>query len=116
MDFGARLRCRLCAGGLLQSYALYRVSTDAFGAVGMPAAYGRISGYFYAASAVRSGEVLAVAGELTEKVRHSYRMLAFDDSGAVGDLVSVGGAFYRMAAQWDYPGDCRIWELEVYAV
>ena len=43
-------------------------------------------------------------------------MLAFDDSGAVGDLVSVGGAFYRMAAQWDYPGGCRIWELEVYAV
>ena len=116
MDFGGRLRCRLCAGGLLSTYDLYRMSTDDFGAVGTPVAYGVLRGYFYGASAARSGDVLAVAGELPEKARRSYRMLVFDDGGAVGDLVKVGGVFYRMAARWEYPGGCYIWELEAYAV
>lgn len=116
MDFGGRLRCRLCAGGLLQTYNLYRMSTDDFGAVGTPVAYGVIRGYFYGVSAARSGNVLAVAGELAERVRRSYRMLVFDDDGAVGDLVKVGGVFYRMAARWEYPGGCYIWELEADAL
>ncbi len=116
MDFGERLRCRLCAGGLLLSYDLYRVSSDAFGEVGTPVAYGVICGYFYSASAARSGEVLAIAGELSEKVRRSYRMLVFDDDGAEDDLVNVGDVFYRIAARWDYPGGCHIWELEAYVI
>ena len=108
------LRCTLCRNGLLDDYDVYTTQTGQFGVPGEPVLYARTNGYFYAKNQRHFAEVIEIAGDLAEKNRHNNRMIVFDDTAQPGNLVLVGGTFYRVDNIRVIMEPCRILELEVY--
>ena len=95
-----RLRCVLCRNGLLQVYNVYDVPVDAYGAEGTPVLYTTVRGFYYAKDSRSRSLALEIAGNLLKGGGRTRRLMTFDDpvTCKVGDLVLIGGAFYRMTA------------------
>ncbi len=108
------LRCTLCRNRLLGDYEVYSLPDGQFGVPGEPVYHSCTNGYFYAKNQRHLAEVLEIAGELTERTQHNYRLLTFDDAAQVGHLVLVAGVFYRVDNVRNILSSCRILELEVY--
>ena len=89
-----RLRCVLCREGLLQTYNVYDVPVDE----------SRLGSF-----------ALEIAGNLLKGGGKTRRLLTFDNplTCKVGDLVSIGAAFYRMTAIESVYGLYHVIELEV---
>ena len=95
-----RLRCVLCREGLLQTYNVYDVPVDEFGAQGVPVLYSTVKGFYYAKGSRLGSFALEIAGNLLRGGGKTRRLLTFDNplTCKVGDLVSIGAAFYKMTA------------------
>ena len=95
-----RLRCVLCREGLLQTYNVYDVPVDEFGAQGVPVLYSTVKGFYYAKGSRLGSFALEIAGNLLKGGGKTRRLLTFDNpvTCKVGDLVSIGAAFYKMTA------------------
>ena len=95
-----RLRCVLCRNGLLQVYNVYDVPVDEYGAEGTPVLYTTVRGFYYAKDSRSRSLALEIAGNLLKGGGRTRRLMTFDDpvTCKVGDLVLIGGAFYRMTA------------------
>lgn len=95
-----RLRCALCREGLLQTYNVYDVPVDDYGAEGTPVLYTTVTGFYYAKGSRLGSFALEIAGNLLKGGGKTRRLLTFDNplTCKVGDLVSIGDAFYRMTA------------------
>ena len=95
-----RLRCVLCREGLLQTYNVYDVPVDEFGAQGVPVLYTTVKGFYYAKGSRLGSFALEIAGNLLKGGGKTRRLLTFDNplTCKVGDLVSIGAAFYKMTA------------------
>ena len=100
-----RLRCVLCREGLLQTYN-----------VGTPVLYTTVTGFYYAKGSRLGSFALEIAGNLLKGGGKTRRLLTFDSpvTCKVGDLVSIGDAFYRMTAIESVYGLYHVIELEVY--
>ena len=90
----------LCREGLLQTYNVYDVPVDDYGAEGTPVLYTTVTGFYYAKGSRLGSFALEIAGNLLKGSGKTRKLLTFDDpiTCKVGDLVSVGDAFYRMTA------------------
>lgn len=110
-----RLRCVLCRNGLLLRYNVYDVPTDEYGAVGIPALYTTVRGFYYAKGSRLGSFALEIAGNLLKGGGKTRKLMTFDDpvTCKVGDLVSIGDAFYRMTAIESVYGLYHVIELEV---
>ena len=110
-----RLRCVLCRNGLLQSYNVYDVPVDEYGAEGTPVLYTTVKGFYYAKGSRLGSFALEIAGNLLKGGGKTRRLLTFDSpvTCKVGDLVSIGDAFYRMTAIESVYGLYHVIELEV---
>ena len=110
-----RLRCVLCREGLLQTYNVYDVPVDEFGAQGVPVLYTTVKGFYYAKGSRLGSFALEIAGNLLKGGGKTRRLLTFDNplTCKVGDLVSIGDAFYRMTAIESVYGLYHVIELEV---
>ena len=95
-----RLRCVLCREGLLQTYNVYDVPVDEYGAQGVPVLYTTVKGFYYAKGSRLGSFALEIAGNLLKGGGKTRRLLTFDNpvTCKVGDLVSIGAAFYKMTA------------------
>ena len=95
-----RLRCVLCREGLLQTYNVYDVPVDEYGAQGVPVLYSTVKGFYYAKGSRLGSFALEIAGNLLKGGGKTRRLLTFDNplTCKVGDLVLIGGVFYRMTA------------------
>ncbi len=95
-----RLRCVLCRNGLLQVYNVYDVPVDEYGAQGVPVLYTTVKGFYYAKGLRLGSFALEIAGNLLKGGGRTRRLMTFDDpiTCKVGDLVLIGGVFYRMTA------------------
>ena len=95
-----RLRCVLCRNGLLQTYNVYDVPVDDYGAQGTPVLYTTVKGFYYAKGSRLGTFALEIAGNLMKGGGKTRRLMTFDDplTCKVGDFVSIGDAFYRMTA------------------
>lgn len=95
-----RLRCVLCRNGLLQTYNVYDVPVDDYGAEGTPVLYTTVKGFYYTKGSRLGSFALEIAGNLLKGSDKTRRLMTFDDpvTCKVGDLVLIGGAFYRMTA------------------
>ena len=95
-----RLRCVLCRNGLLQVYNVYDVPVDEYGAQGVPVLYTTVKGFYYAKGSRLGSFALEIAGNLLKGGGKTRRLLTFDNplTCKVGDLVSIGAAFYKMTA------------------
>lgn len=95
-----RLRCVLCREGLLQNYNVYDVPVDEYGAEGTPVLYTFVKGFYYAKGSRLGSFALEIAGNLLKGSGKTRKLLTFDNpvTCKVGDLVSIGDAFYRMTA------------------
>ena len=95
-----RLRCVLCREGLLQTYNVYDVPVDEYGAQGVPVLYTTVKGFYYAKGSRLGSFALEIAGNLLKGGGRTRRLMTFDDpiTCKVGDLVLIGGVFYRMTA------------------
>ena len=111
-----RLRCVLCREGLLQTYNVYDVPVDEYGAQGVPVLYTTVKGFYYAKGSRLGSFALEIAGNLLKGGGKTRRLLTFDSpvTCKVGDLVSIGDAFYRMTAIESVYGLYHVIELEVY--
>ena len=111
-----RLRCVLCREGLLQTYNVYDVPVDEYGAQGVPVLYTTVKGFYYAKGSRLGSFALEIAGNLLKGGGKTRRLLTFDNpvTCKVGDLVSIGDAFYRMTAIESVYGLYHVIELEVY--
>lgn len=96
----SRLRCVLCREGLLQTYNVYDVPVDDYGAEGTPVLYTTVNGFYYAKGSRLGSIALEIAGNLLKGSGKTRRLLTFDNpvTCKVGDLVQIGGAFFRMTA------------------
>ena len=110
-----RLRCVLCREGLLQTYNVYDVPVDEYGAQGVPVLYSTVKGFYYAKGSRLGSFALEIAGNLLKGGGKTRRLLTFDSpvTCKVGDLVSIGDAFYRMTAIESVYGLYHVIELEV---
>ena len=110
-----RLRCVLCREGLLQTYNVYDVPVDEFGAQGVPVLYTTVKGFYYAKGSRLGSFALEIAGNLLKGGGKTRRLLTFDNpvTCKVGDLVSIGAAFYKMTAIESVYGLYHVIELEV---
>ena len=110
-----RLRCALCREGLLQTYNVYDVPVDEYGAQGVPVLYTTVKGFYYAKGSRLGSFALEIAGNLLKGGGKTRRLLTFDSplTCKVGDLVSIGAAFYRMTAIESVYGLYHVIELEV---
>ena len=110
-----RLRCVLCREGLLQTYNVYDVPVDEFGAQGVPVLYSTVKGFYYAKGSRLGSFALEIAGNLLKGGGKTRRLLTFDSpvTCKVGDLVSIGAAFYKMTAIESVYGLYHVTELEV---
>ena len=95
-----RLRCVLCRNGLLQVYNVYDVPVDEYGAQGVPVLYTTVKGFYYAKGFRSRSLALEIAGNLLKGSGMTRRLMTFDEpvTCKVGDLVSIGAAFYKMTA------------------
>lgn len=95
-----RLRCVLCREMLLQVYNVYDVPVDEYGAQGAPVLYTTVNGFYYAKGSRLGSFALEIAGNLLKGGGKTRRLMTFDDpvTCKVGDLVLIGGVFYRMTA------------------
>lgn len=95
-----RLRCVLCRNGLLQVYNVYDVPVDEYGAQGVPVLYTTVKGFYYAKGSRLGSFALEIAGNLLKGSGMTRRLMTFDEpvTCKVGDLVLIGGVFYRMTA------------------
>ena len=111
-----RLRCVLCRNGLLQVYNVYDVPVDEFGAQGVPVLYTTVKGFYYAKGSRLGSFALEIAGNLLKGGGKTRKLLTFDNpvTCKVGDLVSIGAAFYKMTAIESVYGLYHVIELEVY--
>ena len=111
-----RLRCVLCRNGLLQVYNVYDVPVDEYGAQGVPVLYTTVKGFYYAKGSRLGSFALEIAGNLLKGGGKTRRLLTFDNpvTCKVGDLVSIGAAFYKMTAIESVYGLYHVIELEVY--
>ena len=111
-----RLRCVLCREGLLQTYNVYDVPVDEYGAQGVPVLYTTVKGFYYAKGSRLGSFALEIAGNLLKGGGKTRRLLTFDNplTCKVGDLVSIGAAFYRMTAIEPVYDLYHVIELEVY--
>lgn len=111
-----RLRCVLCREGLLQSYNVYDVPVDEYGAEGTPVLYTSVKGFYYAKGSRIGSFALEIAGNLLKGGGKTRKLLTFDNpvTCKVGDLVSIGDAFYRMTAIESVYDLYHVIELEVY--
>jgi len=109
-----RLRCVLCREGLLQTYNVYDVPVDEYGAQGVPVLYTTVKGFYYAKGSRLGSFALEIAGNLLKGGGKTRRLLAFDSpvTCKVGDLVSIGAAFYKMTAIESVYGLYHVIELE----
>ena len=110
-----RLRCVLCREGLLQTYNVYDVPVDEFGAQGVPVLYTTVKGFYYAKGSRLGSFALEIAGTLLKGSGKTRRLLTFDNplTCKVGDLVSIGAAFYKMTAIESVYDLYHVIELEV---
>lgn len=110
-----RLRCVLCREGLLKSYNVYDVPVDEYGAQGTPVLYTTVKGFYYAKGSRLGALALEIAGNLLKGGGKSRYLMTFDDpvTCKVGDLVSIGDAFYRMTAIEPVYDLYHVIELEV---
>ena len=110
-----RLRCVLCREGLLQTYNVYDVPVDEYGAQGVPVLYTTVKGFYYAKGSRLGSFALEIAGNLLKGGGKTRRLLTFDSpvTCKVGDLVSIGAAFYKMTAIESVYGLYHVIELEV---
>ena len=111
-----RLRCVLCHEGLLQTYNVYDVPVDDYGAEGTPVLYTTVKGFYYAKGSRLGSFALEIAGNLLKGGGKTRKLLTFDNpvTCKVGDLVSIGDAFYRMTAIESVYDLYHVIELEVY--
>ena len=111
-----RLRCVLCREGLLQRYNVYDVPVDDYGTEGTPVLYTTVTGFYYAKGSRLGSFALEIAGNLLKGGGKTRRLLTFDSpvTCKVGDLVSIGDAFYKMTAIESVYGLYHVIELEVY--
>ena len=111
-----RLRCVLCREGLLQTYNVYDVPVDEYGAQGVPVLYTTVKGFYYAKGSRLGSFALEIAGNLLKGGGKTRRLLTFDSpvTSKVGDLVSIGAAFYKMTAIESVYDLYHVIELEVY--
>ena len=112
-----RLRCALCRNGLLRSYNVYDVPIDEYGAQGAPVLYTTVNGFYYAKGSRLGSFALEIAGNLLKGGGKTRRLMTFDDpvTCKVGDLVLIGGVFYRMTAIESVYDLYHVIDLEVYA-
>ena len=110
-----RLRCVLCREGLLQTYNVYDVPVDDYGAEGTPVLYTSVKGFYYAKGSRLGSFALEIAGNLLKGSGKTRKLLTFDNpvTCKVGDLVSIGDAFYRMTAIESVYDLYHVIELEV---
>lgn len=110
-----RLRCVLCREGLLQTYNVYDVPVDEYGAQGVPVLYTTVKGFYYAKGSRLGSFALEIAGNLLKGGGKTRRLLTFDNpvTCKVGDLVSIGDAFYKMTAIESVYDLYHVIELEV---
>ena len=110
----SRLRCVLCRNGLLQVYNVYDVPVDEYGAHGTPVLYTTVKGFYYAKGSRLGSFALEIAGNLLKGSGKTRKLMTFDDpiTCKVGDLVLIGGAFYRMTAIESVYGLYHVIELE----
>ena len=110
-----RLRCVLCREGLLQTYNVYDVPVDEYGAQGTPVLYTTVKGFYYAKGSRLGSFALEIAGNLLKGSGKTRKLLTFDNpvTCKVGDLVSIGAAFYRMTAIEPVYDLYHVIELEV---
>lgn len=111
----SRLRCVLCREGLLQTYNVYDVPVDDYGAEGTPVLYTSVKGFYYAKGSRLGSFALEIAGNLLKGSGKTRKLLTFDNpvTCKVGDLVSIGDAFYRMTAIESVYDLYHVIELEV---
>lgn len=109
-----RLRCVLCRNGLLQTYNVYDVPVDDYGAQGTPVLYTTVKGFYYAKGSRLGSFALEIAGNLMKGGGKTRRLMTFDNpvTCKVGDFVSIGDAFYRMTAMEPVYDLYRVIELE----
>ena len=110
------LRCRLCRNGLLDDFEVYSRSEGPFGTQLPPVLFAYTSGYFYSKNNRHLANVIEIAGYIPESTCHNFRLLAFDDNASAGDLILIGGVFYRAACVRDISPSCRIIDLEADSV
>lgn len=112
-----RLRCVLCREGLLLRYNVYDVPVDEYGAEGTPVLYTTVKGFYYAKGSRLGSFALEIAGNLLKGGGKTRRLMTFDDpvTCKVGDLVLIGGVFYRMTAIESVYDLYHVIDLEVYA-
>ena len=110
-----RLRCVLCREGLLQTYNVYDVPVDDYGAEGTPVLYTTVKGFYYAKGSRLGSFALEIAGNLLKGSGKTRKLLTFDNpvTCKVGDLVSIGDAFYSMTAIESVYDLYHVIELEV---
>lgn len=113
-----RLRCVLCREGLLQTYNVYDVPVDDYGAEGTPVLYTSVKGFYYAKGSRLGSFALEIAGNLLKGGGKTRKLLTFDNpvTCKVGDLVSIGNAFYRMTAIELVYDLYHVIELEVISI
>ena len=111
-----QLRCVLCRNGLLQSYNVYDVPVDEYGAEGTPVLYTTVRGFYYAKGSRLGSFALEIAGNLLKGGGKTRRLMTFDDpvTCKVGDLVLIGGVFYRMTAIESVYDLYHVIDLEVH--
>lgn len=109
-----RLRCVLCRNGLLQTYNVYDVPVDDYGAQGTPVLYTTVKGFYYAKGSRLGSFALEIAGNLMKGGGKTRRLMTFDDplTCKVGDFVSIGDAFYRMTVMESVYDLYHVIELE----
>lgn len=110
-----RLRCTLCKKGLLQKYNVYDVPIDKYGASGEPVLYSTLTGYFYRKSNRTQSEVLDIPGNISECQKYTYKIIAFELTFKVTDLVDISGTFYKIIEIDMLYGICYSLTLEVWA-
>ena len=112
-----RLRRVLCREMLLQVYNVYDVPVDEYGAQGAPVLYTTVNGFYYAKGSRLGSFALEIAGNLLKGGGKTRRLMTFDDpvTCKVGDLVLIGGVFYRMTAIESVYDLYHVIDLEVYA-
>ena len=104
-----RLRCVLCREGLLQTYNVYDVPVDDYGAEETPVLYTTVKGFYYAKGSRLGSFALEIAGNLIKGGGKTRRLLTFDNP-----VTSIGDAFYKMTAIESVYGLYHVIELEVY--
>ena len=112
----ASLRCSLCRNRLLGEYEVYSRETDRFGMPSPPQLYAFTCGYFYAGSTRHYSEILEIAVDIRGKTAHGFRLLQFDDNASLGDLILIGGTFYRVSFIREIYSSCRLLDLEAETV